>query len=113
MCGFDKDSCTPILFPMSIQAADLRKLVKIVRQYEVIYGGGISTSDAAVREECESLVGLLEAELGAKKGGRASRSVGGRHGAESLPSLMDAKKGPKGDDKVRPSDLTLRRSSLP
>jgi hypothetical protein len=91
---------------MSIQAADLRKLVKIVRQYEVIYGGGISTSDAAVREECEGLVGTLEAELGGKKavGGRASRS------AESLPSLMDAKKGLKGGGQARP--MTSRAAEL-
>jgi len=89
---------------MSIPAADLRKLVKIVRQYEVIYGGGISTSDAAVREDCEGLVGMLEAELGGKKAiGRASRS------AERLPSLMDAKKGPKGA-KARP--MTSRAAEL-
>jgi hypothetical protein len=91
---------------MSIQAADLRKLVKIVRQYEIIYGGGISTSDAAVREECEDLMGTLEAELGGKKasGGRASRS------AETLPSIMDAKKGPKGGGQARP--MTSRAAEL-
>jgi hypothetical protein len=91
---------------MSIQAADLRKLVKIVRQYEIIYGGGISTSDAAVREECEDLMGTLEAELGGKKasGGRAARS------AETLPSLMDGKKRPKGGGQARP--LTSRAAEL-
>jgi hypothetical protein len=48
---------------MSIPAAELKKLIKIVRQYEVIYGGGISSGDAAVREECDRLVASLESEL--------------------------------------------------
>jgi hypothetical protein len=48
---------------MSIPAVELKKLIKIVRQYEVIYGGGISSGDAAVREECERLVASLESEL--------------------------------------------------
>jgi hypothetical protein len=91
---------------MSIQAADLRKLVKIVRQYEVIYGGGISSGDAAVREECESLVGLLEVELGGTRaqGGRGSRA------AESLPSLVDAKRKIRGEGFPKPS--TARSSEM-
>jgi hypothetical protein len=91
---------------MSIPAADLRKLVKIVRQYEVIYGGGISSGDAAVREECESIVGVIEAELGGKRaaGGRAVRRSG------SLPSLVDAKKKPRSGGMPRPS--TARSSEI-
>jgi len=83
---------------MSIEAADLRKLVKIVRQYEVIYGGGISSSDAAVREDCEDLVALLETELGHRKGpaGRKARI------AEALPTLMEAKTKPKEAGEARP-----------
>jgi hypothetical protein len=80
---------------MSIPAADLRKLVKIVRQYEVIYGGGISSGDAAVREECEDLVAALEAELGEKR-------RGGRDEAASLPSLVEAKKSPRADASGKP-----------
>jgi hypothetical protein len=89
---------------MSIQAVDLRKLVKIVRQYEVIYGGGISSGDAAVREECESLVGLLEAELGGKK------APGKRGGAASLPSLVDARKKPRSGGDPKPT--TARSSEI-
>ncbi len=89
---------------MSIQAADLRKLVKIVRQYEVIYGGGISSGDAAVREECEGLVGLLEAELGGKK------APGKRGGDASLPSLVDAKKAPRSGGDPKPT--TARSSEI-
>ncbi|MGO8695901.1 MAG: hypothetical protein ACLQMF_19740 [Rectinemataceae bacterium] len=82
---------------MSIEAADLKKLVKIVKQYEVIYGGGISTSDAAVREECESLVARLETELGpAPRGRRGARA------AESLPSLVEVKKARREEKPVRP-----------
>jgi hypothetical protein len=82
---------------MSIEAADLKKLVKIIKQYEVIYGGGISTSDAAVREECDSLVTRLEAELGSSpRGKRGSRA------AESLPSLVDVKKAKREEKPVRP-----------
>jgi hypothetical protein len=93
-------------FPMSIEAADLRKLVKIVRQYEVIYGGGISSSDAALREDCEDLIGLLESELGLRKGpvGRKARL------AAALPSLMDAKKKPKDAGESRP--LSQRSKEL-
>ena len=91
---------------MSIPAVDLRKLVKIVRQYEVIYGGGISSGDAAIREECEGIVGLLEAELGIK---RAS-SGGASRTAKSLPSLVDAKKVPRGGKEPRPS--TARSSEI-
>ena len=90
---------------MSIQAADLRKLVKIVRQYEVIYGGGISSGDAAVREECEDLVGLLEAELGGKK------APGKRgEGAASLPSLVDAKRMIRSGGNPKPT--TARSSEI-
>jgi hypothetical protein len=94
---------------MSIQAADLRKLVKIVRQYEVIYGGGISSSDAAVREECESLVGLIESELGHSSGSGRGGSAKARS-ASSLPSLVEAKKKPKGPGPARP--LPARSSEL-
>jgi hypothetical protein len=79
---------------MSVPAADLRKLVKIVRQYEVIYGGGISSGDAAVREECEALVAALEAELGGRSG---------RNAASSLPSLVESKKRPHGSEAVKPT----------
>jgi hypothetical protein len=91
---------------MSIQAADLRKLVKIVRQYEVIYGGGISSGDAAVREECEDLVGLLESELGGKK----APSGRGARGAGSLPSLVEARRNPRGEASPKPS--TARSSAI-
>ncbi len=93
---------------MSIQAADLRKLVKIVRQYEVIYGGGISSGDAAIREECEGLVGLLESELGGKKapGGPKARA----RASAALPSLIDASKKPKEAGSKRP--LASRASEL-
>jgi hypothetical protein len=91
---------------MSIPTADLRKLVTIVRQYEVIYGGGISSSDAAVREECESIVGLLEAELGVK---RASVR-GSSRAAKSLPSLVDVKKMPRRS--AAPKPKTARASEL-
>jgi len=80
-----------------MEAADLKKLVKIVRQYEVIYGGGISTSDAAVREECESLVTRLETELGTAPRGRR-----GSWAEESLPSLVDVKKPKREEKPVRP-----------
>jgi hypothetical protein len=82
---------------MSILASDLRKLVKIVRQYEVIYGGGISSGDAAVREECENLVSLLESELGGRKGAGGAKAKS----ASSLPSLVDAKKGPRAAPEAR------------
>ncbi len=98
MPEFDKGLDAPILDFMSIQAVDLRKLVKIVRQYEVIYGGGISSGDAAVREDCETLVGILESELGGKKG-QAGQSLR----KSSLPSLVDAKKRPKGEVFPRPT----------
>jgi hypothetical protein len=89
---------------MSIEALDLRKLVKIVRQYEVIYGGGISTSDAAIREECELLVGLLESELGLRKPPVSRRA----RGDGSQPSLVDIKKRPRGEERPK---LTSSRSS--
>jgi hypothetical protein len=91
---------------MSIPAADLRKIVKIVRQYEVIYGGGISSSDAAVREECENIVGIVEAELGGKR----SSSRGSSRAAKALPSLVDAKKRPRGSEAPRPT--TARSSEI-
>jgi hypothetical protein len=103
---FDSDFYMSILFLMSIQMADLRKLVKIVRQYEVIYGGGISTSDAAVREECEGLVGLLEAELGSSR--RSAKAKAKE--TSTLPSLVDSKRKPKGAGTARP--LTARSSEL-
>ncbi len=83
---------------MSIQTVDLRKLVKIVRQYEVIYGGGISSGDAAIREECENLVSLLESELSGSKvsGSKENRAMA------SLPSLIDAKKKLKDTSSPRP-----------
>jgi hypothetical protein len=84
---------------MSIQAADLRKLVKIVRQYEVIYGGGISSSDAAVREECDGLVGLLEAELGGRKPSGGPKSA---KSSAALPSLVDARAKPREAGPARP-----------
>jgi hypothetical protein len=96
---FDSALAVHILNFMSIPAADLRKIVQIVRQYEVIYGGGISSGDAAVREECESIVGVLEAELGVK---RASSSGASRI-AKSLPSLVDAKKLPRSGKAAKPS----------
>lgn len=89
---------------MSIEALDLRKLVKIVRQYEVIYGGGISTSDAAIREECELLVGLLESELGLRKPPSGHKAKGG----VSQPSLVDIKRRPRGEGYPK---LTSSRSS--
>jgi hypothetical protein len=89
---------------MSIHALDLRKLVKIVRQYEVIYGGGISTSDAAVREECELLVGLLESELGLRK----PPAVHAGRGDRGMPSLVDVKKKPRGEGYPK---STISRSS--
>jgi hypothetical protein len=91
---------------MSIQASDLRKLVKIVRQYEVIYGGGISSSDAAVREDCESLVGLLESELGGRKAPERKRA----QAIASLPSLIDARKRPREAGSARP--MASRSSEL-
>jgi len=100
---------------MSIEAADLKKLVKIVRQYEVIYGGGISTSDAAVREECESLVAHLETEIRVAPRGRR-----GDGGAAALPSLVEAKKPRREEKPVRPlrsranelAGLAARRKDL-
>ncbi len=92
---------------MSIHAADLRKLVKIVRQYEIIYGGGISSSDAAVREECESLVARLESELG---GGIARPSGRGAGKASKLPSLIEAKRSRKPEKAPRP--VSARASEL-
>ncbi|NOY08808.1 MAG: hypothetical protein GXP33_08190 [Spirochaetes bacterium] len=38
----------------------INRLVEIIQQYAVIYGGGISTKDARVREECEELIDVLE-----------------------------------------------------
>lgn len=96
---FDKALCALILVFMSMQAVDLRRLVKIVRQYEVIYGGGISTSDAAVREECELLVGILESELGLRKP-VVSRRL---HHDGTLPSLVDIKKKPRGEGFPKPT----------
>ncbi|HET7838290.1 MAG TPA: hypothetical protein VFL04_00925 [Rectinemataceae bacterium] len=92
---------------MSIDAADLKKLIKIVRQYEVIYGGGISTSDAAVREECEYLVGALDAELGSspKSGGLKAR-----RGSLALPSLVEAKPRTRAEKAPRP--VSSRTSEL-
>lgn len=75
---------------MGIQPVELRKLVKIVRQYEVIYGGGISTSDAAIREECELLVQLLESELGLRPEPTRRLKAGGARAA----SLAGAAKKP-------------------
>gem|GEM_PF-1017305 len=92
---------------MSIPAADLRKLVTIVRQYEVIYGGGISSGDAAVREECESIVGVLEAELGIRK--IPLRKAG--RGERSLPSLVDVKKMPRRNTAPRPTKSSSVRAS--
>jgi hypothetical protein len=103
MHEFDKGLDAPILDFMSIPAVDLRKLVKIIRQYEVIYGGGISTSDAAVREECEDLVGRLEAELGNKKGSS-------KPGKMRLPSLVDAKRKPHSGGFPKPT--TTRTSEI-
>ena len=94
---FDKPFFERIIPLMSIEAADLKKLVKIVKQYEVIYGGGISTSDAAVREECESLVARLETELGPSPRGKR-----GARAAESLPSLVEVKKAKREEKPVRP-----------
>lgn len=86
---------------MSISAAELRKLIKIVRQYEVIYGGGISSSDAAVREECETIIATLESELAG-----ARRSVA--NSASSLPSLVEAKKGIRDTKANRPKSARLK-----
>lgn len=92
---------------MSIDAADLKKLMKIVRQYEVIYGGGISTSDAAIREECESLVGTLDAELGASP---RSGGLKGKRGSANLPSLVEAK--PRVRTEKAPRPVSSRTSEL-
>ncbi len=45
---------------MGISRKQVNRLVEIIQQYAVIYGGGISTKDARVREECEELIGVLE-----------------------------------------------------
>lgn len=80
---------------MSVPAAELRKLIKIVRQYEVIYGGGISSGDAAVREECEDIIASLESELGL-----ARRMPKGEPSA--LPSLIESRKQIRDEGARRP-----------
>ena len=46
--------------PMDMSRKQINRLVEIIQQYAVIYGGGISTKDARVREECEELIDVLE-----------------------------------------------------
>ncbi len=45
---------------MDLSRKQVNRLVEIIQQYAVIYGGGISTKDARVREECEKLIDVLE-----------------------------------------------------
>jgi hypothetical protein len=61
---FDRRMFDTILKCMSVTSKQVKQIIKMVRQYEVIYGGGISSSDASIREECEDLIQALEGELG-------------------------------------------------
>jgi len=45
---------------MELSDNQIERLIEIVQQYEVIYGGGISSKDQRVREECEDLIETLE-----------------------------------------------------
>lgn len=48
---------------MSLTNAQVRKIISIIRQHEVFYGGGISSLDAGFRDECEKLIEELESIL--------------------------------------------------
>jgi len=48
---------------MSLTSAQVRKIISIIRQHEVFYGGGISSLDAGFRDECEKLIEELESIL--------------------------------------------------
>ncbi len=52
---------------MELSDTQIERLIEIVQQYEVIYGGGISSKDQRIREECESLIDALEKLRGGKK----------------------------------------------
>lgn len=41
---------------MSLTFVQVKRLIAIIRQHEVMFGGGISTSDAGFRDECELLI---------------------------------------------------------
>lgn len=45
---------------MAFTKKTITSLVLIVRQHAVVYGGGISSADAATREECDNLIDILE-----------------------------------------------------
>jgi hypothetical protein len=48
---------------MGLTSAQVKKAIAIVRQYAVLYGGGISSGDAAVREELDKITQGLEEML--------------------------------------------------
>jgi hypothetical protein len=83
---------------MAFTPNQIRKTIAIVRQHEVLYGSGISTSDAALREELEKLVQSLEgllpeakrAELAREEEGGWRRLVPASRGSSS--SRKDAGK---------------------
>lgn len=52
---------------MALSEKQIERLIQITQQYSVIYGGGISTKDARVREECEELVNSLSSMIKKKK----------------------------------------------
>jgi hypothetical protein len=62
---------------MAFTPTQIRKTIAIVRQHEVLYGSGISTSDAAMREELEKLVQSLEGLLPEAKRAELAREEEG------------------------------------
>ncbi len=52
---------------MELSDNQINRLIEIIQQYSVIYGGGISSKDQRIREECENLIDALEGLRKTKK----------------------------------------------
>jgi hypothetical protein len=60
---------------MALTTFQVKRIIAIIRQHEVLYGGGISSGDAAYREDCEKLVDSLEEDLPPGERSRKVRSA--------------------------------------
>ncbi len=74
---------------MELTANQIERLIEIIQQYEVIYGGGISSKDARVREECDSLIRILEK---LKKSAQGKKTSGARTETAAVAKAAKEKK---------------------
>ncbi|RKX84243.1 MAG: hypothetical protein DRP57_06295 [Spirochaetes bacterium] len=93
---------------MELSQKQIERLIQIIQQYAVIYGGGISTKDARVREECEDLVKSLSAII---KTSRRGKNIALKTTAET--GLKDKKKRTQEPAKSKDSSKGALESAAP